>query len=294
MKPFLPRYCSVALAALALAACQQSPAPAPTAGPASATAGSADVPVIPAPPASAGTAGLPGDHAVTPQYKIAITLPTLPAAEKPLGDALRATADNAKRDFLQSLPDADSDAARADRQFQLLLDFKVAARTAAFTSVRETGSEDTGGAHPIPVQATFVYDRKAQHVITLDDLFAEPEAARKALAKFARPALQKKLLAHAPRPGEGSAQAIREWKTSMVQMLDQGTRPTTVNFSLFVVRQGEDADAPSPGLMLVFAPYQVAPYVYGTQTVEVPASVFASFLKPAYRSAFVSDQEPGQ
>jgi hypothetical protein len=55
---------------------------------------------------------------------------------------------------------------------------------------------------------------------------------------------------------------------------------------VFVVRAGSTSDAPSPGLALIFPPYQVAPYVFGTQTVDVPAGVFAKFLKPAYASAF--------
>ncbi|TAM92341.1 MAG: hypothetical protein EPN40_14480, partial [Rhodanobacteraceae bacterium] len=227
----------LALAALALTACQQ---PSGTTS-ASAPAASASAPVIPAPastPAPAGTAPVPGDHAVTKHYKIAITLPTLSADEKPMADAMRTTADNAKRDFIQALPDPATLPEFANRQFDLLLDFKIAAQTPAFVSVRETGSSDTGGAHPIPVQAAFVYERKAGKLITLDDLFANPDAARKALANFAHDTLLKKFMANAPKPGEGSPDALREWKTNMVQMLNDGTKPTTVNYSVFVVQAG--------------------------------------------------------
>jgi hypothetical protein len=72
----------------------------------------------------------------------------------------------------------------------------------------------------------------------------------------------------------------------MTQMLGTGTKPTSVNYSVFVVRAGTAPDAASPGLTLVFPPYQVAAYVYGTQTVDVPASVFVKFLKPGYAGAF--------
>jgi hypothetical protein len=199
---------------------------------------------------------------------------------------MRATADNAKRDFVQALPDPKTLPEFANRQFGLQLDFKIAAQTPAFTSVRESGSSDTGGAHPNPVQAAFVFDRKAGKLVTLDDLFTTPDEARKALANFAHDALLKKLMANAPKPGEGSPDAIREWKSNMLQMLDGGTRPTTVNYSVFVVRAGATPDAPSPGITLIFPPYQVAPYVEGTQTVDVPASVFAKFLEPAYQGDF--------
>jgi hypothetical protein len=275
-----------ALAAVALAACNQQPAgsrqsPDPVAVPAV----SAPAPVIAA-PAQVGTANLPGDHTTTRHYKIAIGLPSLSPGQEPLADAMRTTADNAKREFLQSLPDPQQMPELADRQFELLLDFKVAAETPAFTSVRETGMQDSGGAHPIPVEAAFVFDRKAGRLIALGDLFNQPDAAREALAGFVRDKLLKQLSAGAPRPGEGSPEAIREWKSNMLQMLDDGTQPTTVNYSVFVVRAGAPATAPSPGLTLIFSPYQVAPYASGTQTVEVPASVFAKYLKAGYRGAF--------
>jgi hypothetical protein len=239
-------------------------------------------------PASASTAPVPVDHATTKHYKIAVSLPTLPADAKPLNEAMRTTADNAKRDFVQALPDPDTLPEFANRQFELLLDFKVAAQTPAFISVRESGSSDTGGAHPNPVQAAFVFDRKAGKLVALDDLFADPDAARKALANFAHDNLLKKFMADAPKPGEGSPDAIREWKANMLQMLDGGTKPTTVNYSVFVVQAGANQQAPSPGLTLIFPPYQVAAYVYGTQTVEVPAGVFAKFLKPAYQADFAA------
>ena len=275
----------MAAVAITLTACQQQSATTAVSAPAA----SPSAPVIPPPataPSPAGTAPVPGDHAVTKHYKIAVTLPELPADEKPMADALRTTADNAKRDFVQALPDPQTLPEFAHRQFDLILDFKVVAQTAAFTSVRETGSSDTGGAHPIPVDASFVFDRQAGKLVSLDDLFAEPDAARTALANFAHDTLLKKFMANAPKPGEGSPDAIREWKANTTQMLNDGTKPTSVNYSVFVVRAGSAAGAPSPGFTLIFPPYQVAPYVYGTQTVDVPASAFARFLKPAYAGDF--------
>lgn len=274
-----------------LAACQQQPA-ATGGGVAHRGLSSAasSEPVIAPVPAAATTAGaqLPGDHASTGRYRIAIELPTLPATERTLATALRAAANQTKREFLAALPDPAQMPEFAHRQFELLLTYRVAATTPAFTSVRESGSEDTGGAHPIPIEATFVFDRKAGRLITLDDLFANPDAARAALAKVTHATLLGRFMANAPSSGEGSPAAIREWKANMLQMLDGGTRPTSVNYSLFVVRAGAGAQDPSPGLTLVFAPYQVAPYVYGTQTVEVPASAFAPFLKPAYHGDFAA------
>ncbi|MGH8124965.1 MAG: RsiV family protein [Rhodanobacteraceae bacterium] len=288
MKPS-PTTCLIAaLAAVLLAACQQQPPGIAASASASAPGTTAPIIAAPAPPATAG-ARLPGDHAVTRHFRIAITLPTLPSGEKPLAEALRKTADNGKRGFLQALPDPQRFPELANRQFELLLKFKIVANTPIFTSVRETGMQDTGGAHPIPVEAAFVYDRKADKLITLDELFTDPDAARKALANFAHNTLLKKFTADAPQPGDGtSPAAVREWKTSTVQMLDDGTAPTTVNYSVFVVRAGDGPSSPSPGITLVFPPYQVAPYVYGTQAVKVPAGIFSKFLKPDYRGDFAA------
>jgi len=288
MRSSTPICLIAALAAMTPVACQQpQESNAATTAIAPASTPGASAPVIPpAAPANASTAGLPGDHATTRHYKIAVTLPALPANEKPLADAMRATADNAKREFMQALPDPTQMPEVANRRFEMLLDFKIAATTPAFTSVRETGMQDAGGAHPIPVEAAFVFDRKAGKLITLDDLFFDPDAARKALANFAHDALLKKFMADAPKPGEGSPTAIHGWKSNMLQMLADGTKPTRVNYSVFAVRPGNAPNAPSPGLTLIFPPYQVAAYVYGTQTVEVPASVFAQFLQPGYKGAF--------
>ena len=278
-------------AVLALAACSNAPAP-------SADTGAAPIQATPSavvPTASAGlpmpstatTAALPGDHASTQHYKINISLPDLPADASALGKTLRANADQAKREFVGNLPDPTQFPELAGRQLSLDIDYKVTATTPAFISVSARGDEDTGGAHPLPIENTFVLDRAAGKIIALDDLFAQPDAARKALANFAHDTLLKKFLANAPTSTGGSSpEAIKQWQTNMTQMLDDGTRPTAINYSLFVVRAGATAAAASPGITLVFPPYQVAPYVDGTQRVDVPAKAFTSFLKPGYRNAF--------
>lgn len=238
-------------------------------------------------PAAAGTTANPLEqHIATSRYKIDISYPRLNADEAPLAAMLRRIAGAAKQEFLRALPDPKTFPEFADRQMQLRIEYKLAARTSAFTSVRESGFQDTGGAHPAPIDAAIVYDIHARRTIPLDDLFAQPDAARKALADFARAAITEKMMAHAPRAGEGSPQAIAEWKTNAKQMVEQGTQPTSQDFANYIVRARARPDDQSPGLTLIFPPYQVAAYVYGTQVVDVPARIFADYLKPQYRSAF--------
>lgn len=282
----IPLFLVVGCATLVLAACGRSSAP-EAAGPATtAPAASSPGPAATASAAGSGAAaGLPGDHAQTRRYKIDIDYPRLPASEAALAKTLQDTGDAAKREFMQALPDPKKFPEFADRQLQLILDFSVAARMPAFVSIREKGMADTGGAHPIPVDGSFVYDTAAHRVIQLDDLFSDPAKARGVFSKMARAALQKKLLAKVPGGSGTPAKVRKEWKGNMRQMIEQGTQPTAENFSQFVVLAG--AGDKASGLELIFPPYQVAPYVYGTQTVEVPVDAFADLLKPDYRDAFV-------
>lgn len=264
------------IAAMSLAACHGGPNDSATTAfaPSASTA------------AASTTANPLEEHVATSRYKIDISYPRLNTDEAPLAAMLRRIAGAAKQDFLRALPDPKTFPEFADRQMQLRMDFKLAARTSAFTSVRESGFQDTGGAHPAPIDAAIVYDTHARRTIPLDDLFAQPDAACKALAEFARAAITEKMMAQAPRAGEGSPQAIAEWKANAKQMVEQGTQPTSQDLANYIVRAGAQPDDPSPGLTLIFPPYQVAAYVYGTQTVEVPARVFAADLKTQYRSAF--------
>ncbi|MGN6313162.1 MAG: RsiV family protein [Rhodanobacteraceae bacterium] len=250
----------------------------------------------PAPSQAAAPRGAPvtassvGDeHVSTPRYRIDVSYPAAVGDEAPLSAMLHRIAKAAGQGFLQALPDPRIFPEFANRQLQLRIDFRLAARTSAFTSIRETGFQDTGGAHPAPIDAAIVYDIHAQRPVPLDDLFARPDAAREALADFARAGITEKIMAQAPKPGEGSREAIGEWKANAMRMIVEGTAPTQQNFANFIVRAGARPDDPSPGLRLVFPPYQVAAYVYGTQTVDVPARVFAAYLEPRYRAAFAAD-----
>lgn len=235
-------------------------------------------------PAIAASSPVPGDHARTERYRIDIDYPRLPASDAVLARALHKTGNEAKHEFMQSLPDPKQLPEFAHRQLQLKMDFSVASRMPRFVSVRERGMADTGGAHPIPIDGSFVYDAKTGKLIALDDLFVDPDRARRHLADIARKTLEKELLAKVPGGNQTSAKVRKEWIDNMRGMIEDGTQPTQQNFSDFVVLAG--AGDKASGLQLIFSPYQVAPYVYGSQTVDVPVDAFADLLKPGYRDAF--------
>lgn len=269
------------LTATMLAGCSGSSPSAETSTPPQSAPSVAAAASAPAAPATASSASLPGDNAETARYKIAIGYPTLTAAEAPLMQALRESSVAAKREFMQALPDPQQLPQFADRQLQLLINYTMVARTPAFVSVREKGMADTGGAHPLPIDASFVYDNQAQRMISLSDLFTDAAQARQRFSELARKSLASKLLTDVP---QATPEIRKQWLGNMHKMIDEGTQPSVENFSEFTIDAGTEGK--STGITLLFSPYQVAPYVYGGQSVEVPMKVFADLLKPRYRDAF--------
>ncbi len=220
----------------------------------------------------------------TDRYRIDIKFPQLKTSESALQKAVKADSDALQAQFKQALPDPGTAPEFANRQLSLDVTYSVASRVARFTSVRGTGSMDTGGAHPMPLSSTFVLDTKTGKVIGIEDLFADPAKGLETLSAIARKDLLQQLMAQKPGEDEGSPQALKEWTANMKDMVADGTKPEAVNFSQFIVLAG--ADDKASGLALIFPPYQVAPYVYGRFTVDVPAKALADVLKPAYRTAF--------
>ncbi|MBB6183843.1 RsiV family protein [Oleiagrimonas soli] len=257
--------------AVTLAACQRSPS-----SDTAATAGSL---------AAASSSSTPLElHVSNARYRIDVTYPPLSPEADVLMHTLHERTQAARAELMRALPNVSSLPAEARRPLQLMIDYTVAARTPVFVSVREQGMMDTGGAHPIPLDATFVFDMQHARLVTLDDLFTDPARARAWLSEAARKALYAKLLDKVPGGDKTPAKARKAWQDNMRAMIDAGTQPTAQNFKGFLIDGGGLASPPS--LVLVFPPYQVAPYVYGAQTVRVPVQTFATLLKPAYRGAF--------
>jgi hypothetical protein len=255
-----PRFvlCIVVSAGLGLSACgrdqdHHSPAPAPTASAASA--------------ASAASSQLT-DTARSDKYRVAIHYPPLPATQAPLAEALRQFGDHAKRDFLTTFADPSQLPQTSSYPWTMTLDFTVVARTPDFVSVLAKGDSYTGGAHGNPILASFTYAIGEDRIVTLEDLFTDMPAGMQALSAAARADLQARL-------GSGLG--------SDANWIDTGTVPSAANYQVFSVHPGGGR---ADGLQLWFAPYQVASYADGTQTVMVPAAAFAAQLKPEYRAAF--------
>ncbi|HET7358705.1 MAG TPA: DUF4163 domain-containing protein [Rhodanobacteraceae bacterium] len=246
--------CIAASACLGLSACGRDPAPAPPA------------------PATTVASGQLTDSAHSDKYRVIIHYPALPATQAPLAEALRQFGDHAKHDFLATFADPARLPRTSSYPWTMTLDFKVEARTPDFVSVVAKGDSYTGGAHGNPILASFTYAIGEDRIVTLEDLFTDMPGGLRALSAAARADLRGRL--GAP-PGAGIG--------SDANWIDTGTAPTAANYQVFSVHPGGDR---ADGLQLWFAPYQVASYADGVQTVEIPAAAFAAQLKPGYRAAF--------
>jgi len=214
-------------------------------------------------------------------YVFTIRYPDTAEIGETLAHALREFAAERKREFLAAIR---SEPRCVDPQHECTLElgFDVSRRTSAFVSVLTSGLVYVGGAHPDPVVASFNLHAPDQRVVSIGDLFSDPDAGLKALSDEARRQLEGRFEAGLreqisdDKVLAAQLQAMREW-------VGKGTAPKAGNFSVFLV---DGLDAPAIGLTLIFPRHQVAADGEGEQQVEVPLPVFYALLKPEFRTAF--------
>lgn len=117
----------------------------------------------------------------------------------------------------------------------------------------------SGAAHPNSFMLAANYDVATGEPLTLEDLFAGSGFLSR-ISVLARDGLEKIFTENEWTPSEWS---------------DEGTAPLAENYRDFYV----DGD----NLVIIFNPYQVAPYVYGIIEVPIPFAELSNILKPAYR-----------
>jgi Protein of unknown function (DUF3298) len=255
---------SIALATAFVAGCDQIP----------------PGPAVSAPPISNATAqeGTSNEDAGQGNgYVFHIRYPQLQEQWLPLEHALHVFAAAQKKDFLDArVADEHTDTPA----YSLDLEFNIARRTADFVSVLSNGSVYMGGAHPNPILVSFNLHSTGGKLIAIDDLFADPTAALKALSDESRRQLEGRY--DATPQGENRKQSTAD-RQQMYAWIERGTEPKADSFKVFLV---DGLDSKAIGLTLIFPPYQVASYADGPQQIEVPAKVFYAFLKPEYRDSF--------
>lgn len=124
--------------------------------------------------------------------------------------------------------------------------------------------EDTLGAHPNAYYRSFTFDATSGKELRIADLF-EGGTYLETLSRISREML-------IPHIAEVTQTPEEELDTSY---LETGTTPDPNNFQVFYLD--------STNLVIVFPPYQVGPWVLGTQTVRIPRAELETELKAEYR-----------
>lgn len=125
--------------------------------------------------------------------------------------------------------------------------------------------QDTMGAHPNTYYRTFTFDKASGDGLHLDDLFASGAPYLERLSERTRadlPGIMAKMAEISP------AEVDKDY-------IDSGTMPIADSFGNFAID--------GANLLMIFPPYQVGPYVYGTITDSIPLSSLSGILDPNYR-----------
>lgn len=116
--------------------------------------------------------------------------------------------------------------------------------TRHWVSYELAGGEYTGGAHPIPIVVTTLFDLTRGHAMKLGDMFRKGAPYLSTLSTLSRAYLAKQDLG-----------SDADWQK-------RGTEATEANFQAFYL-DGQN-------LVVVFPPYQVAPYAAGVVEFKIP------------------------
>lgn len=118
---------------------------------------------------------------------------------------------------------------------------------------------DTLGAHPNTFYRTFTFDLATGSELSITSLFVPRSDYLRRLSAISQFELAKSL-------GEFAD----------IEYIAQGTGPEPLNYQSFAVKGNE--------LVLLFPPYQVAPYAAGSQEVSIPLEQLKDILKPEYKT----------
>ena len=195
----------------------------------------------------------------TDTYLIEITNPVVlglsDTIDKKINDDIVATSASIKKDFLDELADVKPDIGPGEKS-TLSVDFNPEEKHLAhniLSLVLSVESYTNGAAHPNHYQKVLHYDVTTGNGVMLLDLFKDKNEAYSAVSKEAI----KKLNALFVK--EGTPDWFRE-----------GAAPTAENYENFIL----NADT----LTIIFNPYQVAAYVRGAVTIDIPLTAFSGKL----------------
>ena len=248
-----------------LAACDRAPAP---------TADAQSPAAVPA------SVALQDVVETRPDYIVGISYPKSASNHPALALALKAYADAARADLMKAV--AGLKGQKPTAPYDLSLQFTGLVDTPQVVAVAADGSSYTGGAHGNPLVARFVWLPQRQEMLQADRLIVDA-AGWQAISDASREQLMTALSQRLDADEVEGADRAEQLKTGS-RMIDDGTKPAPANFAQF--EPVMNAEGQIRAIRFVFPPYQVAPYVEGTRTVEIPARALLPHVAADYRKLF--------
>lgn len=161
-----------------------------------------------------------------------------------------------------------------DQPWTLALKLRSLIDSDALVVLELEGSEYTGGAHGLPLLASFVYlPPPADQVMAIEDWFVDDEI----WSRISEAAIAELVAQFSERDGKAPDTDALEW-------ISGGAGPDPANFALY--RPVLDGDGLIRAFAISFQPYQVASYAEGMPVIELPASLFYDALQERHRDRF--------
>lgn len=202
-------------------------------------------------------------------YSVDVHYPKLalvghPDLAKDANAVILAFVDDAIQDFKTNVSEINSTSLPKDMESDYTMRYTPLLLSPTIISLRFDYSEYTAGAaHPNNQARVLNYDLKRHLLLSTPDLFASTTAALPFLSTYTRVVL-KDMMSH-------------ESKEIFDQQTMPGTLPTHENF--------QEVALTKKGLLVIFNPYQVAPYARGTILVPIPVSDTRGILADATEEA---------
>lgn len=215
-----------------------------------------------------------GSHVVGVSYAPAIN------KHPRLAQIIRAHSEQARGELMEAVAAFGNDQPPAP--YELSLNYGTLLETPELVAVSADGSRYTGGAHGEPIVERFVWLPEQQRMLTAEALIPD-EASWNEIGAYVREQLHTAVSVRADQD-DMSAQERSRLVREADKYIREGTEPEVANFRSFEPRV--DATGKITGLRFIFPPYQVGPYVDGTQSVEVPAEVLLPHVAPEYAGLF--------
>ncbi|MGV8120077.1 MAG: DUF3298 and DUF4163 domain-containing protein [Candidatus Xenobiia bacterium LiM19] len=141
-----------------------------------------------------------------------------------------------------------------DVPWSLYYSYEINYKSASLVSILFTGSNYCGGAHPSPIFYSVNFDLEKGRTVEMKDLFKKGSGYYEKMSAICISDLKKRDI------------------SSNNELINEGASSKAENFECFYFK--------SDRLVILFPPYQVAPYVAGPQEVMIPFRSLRDLIDP--------------